>query len=610
MKQLLSLFLFLLPCLAWAQYPSNGNQKITLGEQTTADGLIFRGLAADTTRKPSIDTMAYIILDTATNIQWHYKKAVSNAWLRIGGSISSGLTGTLPVANGGTNASTFTTGSVVFAGSGGTYTQDNSNLFYNKDKYNLGLGVKPTNLSDGSYSHFQVGESGVIAALYSGASVMNFGQNYYNNAGWTRLTTDASSQIQLNTGTMDFRVAPTGSANSAITWTIAMNIDNTGKIGLGTSSPSSRLVVKGVDGTSSNSSLNVTNSSDASLLFVRNDGNVGIGTATPGSKLTIKGGNGNQLFLDNGGEDFTQIDFALNGVAKSFLVVDHRTGFKGLVFGNQVSQTDYRKIMFRPNGSTDVMVINDDKVGIGTASPDYKLDINSSSTHKTIMLRANAVGTRFDAALEFNAINVRTVPYARIGLQVTGASSDDETGGLTFWTINSGTLSEKMSITSTGNVLFNCQTLPSASVSGFTINGNSSGNFSSSGSSTAAYNHFLFYNGNGIVGSISTSGSTTSYTINSDYRLKEDLKEIKGLEKINNIKVYDYKWKNDNFRMDGVLAHELQEVIPYAVQGEKDGKEMQGVDYSKLVPILIKSVQELSAEIDVLKQEIINLKNK
>jgi hypothetical protein len=84
MKQLLSLFLFLLPCLAWAQYPSNGNQKITLGEQTTADGLIFRGVAStDTVRKPSIDTMAYMVLDTTTNIIWHYKKATSNAWLRL-----------------------------------------------------------------------------------------------------------------------------------------------------------------------------------------------------------------------------------------------------------------------------------------------------------------------------------------------------------------------------------------------------------------------------------------------------------------------------------------------------------------------------------------------
>jgi hypothetical protein len=270
MKQLLSLFLFLLPCLAWAQYPSNGNQKITLGEQTTADGLIYRGLAADTTRKPSIDTMAYIILDTATNIQWQYKKATSNAWLRIGGSISSGLTGTLPVANGGTNTSTaFTAGSVVFAGSGGTYTQDNSNLFWNKDKYNFGVGVIPTNSSDGLYSHLQLGESGVIAAYYSGASLINFGQNFYNNGGWKRLAANSSTQIHLNTGEIEFRVAPTGSTNSAITWTAAMNIDNTGKIGLGISSPTEKLHVVG------------------NGLFT---GNVGIGSATPttsGSGITF-----------------------------------------------------------------------------------------------------------------------------------------------------------------------------------------------------------------------------------------------------------------------------------------------------------------------------------
>ena len=100
------LFLLLFPCLALAQYPGNAGQKITLGEQTTADGLVYRGLAADTTRKPSVDTMAFILLDTNTNIIWQYKKAVNNAWTRVGGSISSGVTGVLPEANGGTGSET------------------------------------------------------------------------------------------------------------------------------------------------------------------------------------------------------------------------------------------------------------------------------------------------------------------------------------------------------------------------------------------------------------------------------------------------------------------------------------------------------------------------
>ena len=125
-----------------AQYQGNGNQKLTLGEQTTADGLVYRGVAADTTRKPSVDTMAYILLDTNTNIIWQYKKATNNAWTRVGGSISSGVTGVLPVANGGTNTSTaFAAGSVVFAGASGTYTQDNGGLFYDNTNDRLGIGT-------------------------------------------------------------------------------------------------------------------------------------------------------------------------------------------------------------------------------------------------------------------------------------------------------------------------------------------------------------------------------------------------------------------------------------------------------------------------------------
>jgi hypothetical protein len=126
MKQLLSLFLLHLPCFAWAQYPSNGNQKITLGEQSTADGLIFRGVLADTgIITPSSDTSAYIILDTVNHRFYNYNRA-TNVWSVAGGgtavtTFSAGTTGltpntatsgavtlggTLAVANGGTGSAT------------------------------------------------------------------------------------------------------------------------------------------------------------------------------------------------------------------------------------------------------------------------------------------------------------------------------------------------------------------------------------------------------------------------------------------------------------------------------------------------------------------------
>jgi hypothetical protein len=134
MKQLLSLFLFLLPCLALAQYPSNGNQKITLGEQTTADGLIYRGVAADTTLTAKSDTAAYFVLDTVNINLYTYKVSASGKkWIQLGSDTTSlnlvsrfaaklnisdtasmltpywrsgRFSGTLPVGNGGTGSAT------------------------------------------------------------------------------------------------------------------------------------------------------------------------------------------------------------------------------------------------------------------------------------------------------------------------------------------------------------------------------------------------------------------------------------------------------------------------------------------------------------------------
>lgn len=99
--------------------------------------------------------------------------------------------------------------------------------------------------------------------------------------------------------------------------------------------------------------------------------------------------------------------------------------------------------------------------------------------------------------------------------------------------------------------------------------------------------------------------NATAFNTTSDYRLKEDYRSFDGLNIINGINVYDFKWKDKNGvtgkRAYGVKAHELNSSMPSAVTGEKDATDMQTVDYSKLVPILIKSIQELKAEIETLK---------
>jgi hypothetical protein len=115
------------------------------------------------------------------------------------------------------------------------------------------------------------------------------------------------------------------------------------------------------------------------------------------------------------------------------------------------------------------------------------------------------------------------------------------------------------------------------------------------------------YNG-GFVGSISTDGSNTAYNTSSDYRLKEDLKPIDSpLEKVLNLNPLNFKYKSSGIRQDGFIAHELQEILPYIVTGEKDAVDefgdpvYQEVDYSKLTPILIAAIKELKKEIDTLK---------
>jgi hypothetical protein len=206
---------------------------------------VYRGLAADTTRKPSVDTMAYILLDTNTNIIWQYKKAVNNAWTRVGGSISSGVTGTLPVANGGTNTSTaFTAGSVVFAGASGTYTQDNANLFWNNTNKKLGIGTSsPAYALDVIENNQPSQENSFAMARFTGSdAVANdinlIGPNQSQvRLNFGRVGRGQDGEMGYNNSTRAFRVVSAGLE--------AATFDSLQRTGIGTNSPTERLDVNG-----------------------------------------------------------------------------------------------------------------------------------------------------------------------------------------------------------------------------------------------------------------------------------------------------------------------------------------------------------------------------
>jgi hypothetical protein len=118
-----------------------------------------------------------------------------------------------------------------------------------------------------------------------------------------------------------------------------------------------------------------------------------------------------------------------------------------------------------------------------------------------------------------------------------------------------------------------------------------------------------FEAGGTAVGSITSNGTGVTYGTLSDYRLKESVAPLNGgLARVNALKPSIYKWKSNGSDGEGFLAHELAEVVPSAVTGEKDAVnedgsiKAQGVDLSKVVPILVAAIKELAAEVNALKK--------
>ncbi len=238
---------------------------------------------------------------------------------------------------------------------------------------------------------------------------------------------------------------------------------------------------------------------------------------------------------------------------------------------------------------TQAMTLNaSGNLGIGTTSPANPLHIVSNSLSQ---LNVSALSGNTNAQINLEPTGT--------GIALIGPASPFP---LAFRT----DATERARITSAGDLLVGTTSTPNGGSNFYVAGGGTILNTQTD--VTTGTNNIVFRNGNGNVGSISTSGSSTAYNTSSDYRLKNTIAPMTGaLAKVAQLKPVTYKWNADGSNGEGFIAHELAEVCPSAVTGEKDAVDAdgkikpQGIDVSFLVATLTAAIQELKAEFDAYK---------
>jgi hypothetical protein len=131
---------------------------------------------------------------------------------------------------------------------------------------------------------------------------------------------------------------------------------------------------------------------------------------------------------------------------------------------------------------------------------------------------------------------------------------------------------------------------------------------------SGSVNAFICSHNGTAVGGIDFNNTSTSFQTSSDYRLKENVEPLAGpwvRERFRQLKPKRFNFIADpEKKVDGFIAHEVQEVVPNAVFGEKDGERMQSLDHSKLVPLLTAALLEEMSRNDTLEARIAALEAK
>jgi len=343
--------------------------------------------------------------------------------------------------------------------------------------------------------------------------------------------------------------------------------------------------------------------------------NVGIGTASPAQKLHVSD---------------TTTSTVKTRTEASTGYVDVGMGGNSGVF--DTTATD--GIRLRTSGNDRLAIDTSGNVGIGTSSPSYKLQVNSTATTDGVYItNSSSDGTYI--YLNNSSTNGRQYRFIS-----TGAGNGPGAG--TLGVFDNTANAYRTVIDSSGNLLVNktSQTNTGKLEIDYSRATSAGTNYNETSSSSTC-THIAFQRGGSGVGSISSpNNSSTAYNTSSDYRLKENIAPMTGaLAKVALLKPVTYKWKVDGSDGEGFIAHELAEVKPDCVSGDKDATRQeeyevtpavkdeegnittpavmgtrtapvyQGIDTSFLVATLTAAIQELSAKNDALTARITALEN-
>ena len=395
--------------------------------------------------------------------------------------------------------------------------------------------------------------------------------------------------------------------------------------------------------------------SDADTItnsVIYDDGtNVGINDSLGYGKLTLKT-SGTFTFDSNDG-DFSGVNLTLktdnistNEVGSGIVWIKGGTDNRKVaaITNYTYSDTDQAGLNFyvqtTPSGSSAVLseamrIDSSGNVGIGTSSPAVKLDVEGSGTGDTNVLSLSnfetddsgdeTVNIKFRLTRSYSTPEVlNDAAFIKVGKETSWTDTAQRKSFMSFWTRNGATEpTERMRIDASGNVnVGSSSTIQSNENTNTGVSILPAGSFLSARDSVFANVYVVkhtgfagemvrFVVGGNDVGSIDTTTTSTSYNTSSDYRLKENVVEMTGaLDRVDALKPSRFNFIADpETTVDGFLAHEVAEVVPEAISGQKDEVDAegnpiyQGIDQSKLVPLLVGAIQELKARIEILENK-------